>query len=297
MAAIKETVSVIEKKKTKPNFFIQTNGLMPQETLEYLLQKRFIISISWDGKGSQNLFRSRLQNKNEIIENIILKLVEKKAHFKVRMTVGKWNIKNILHSIKWLISNGVKFIHLEPLKAAGKGKLLNRQLILPNEFVDIFFKALNLARRRKAYILNYALVNLFSPSDYFCPSAAGEKLHFNPDGSISGCYRIQRKTDSLARFFIVGKYKNTVNLSKIKNLKMKATDYIGCKMCPLLFICSGGCPLEHLEYDAKNTNNLNPLTCHLRKEIITNSILHLYKCSLNKMEHCLDGWAVFEQGL
>ena len=298
--AIKSAVSAVKAVNQNPVFIIQTNGIMPNYVLEYLIKENFFLSVSWDGLKSNNLFRGCEGPK---VEKNILKLVKSKARFKVHMTIGKWNIGKVLSSIKWLFSNGVKFIHLEPLKPLGMGKALANQVVSPEEFIRTYFRAVALAEEKNKYILNYAFVNLFSPNDYFCPTAAGNGFVFNPGGLISGCYRVQKENYAFAKSFSVGKWKKrneqiNFNPAVFKRLDFKGSKFIPCKKCPFLYICSGGCPLNHLEFNPENTSfirHIDPSVCDLRKGLITKAILLMYNYALRKKPHFLNGWEMFWQ--
>ncbi|MEM4318501.1 MAG: radical SAM protein [Candidatus Pacearchaeota archaeon] len=278
MPIIKKVIDLINNKSKKTLFSIQTNGVINKEDLNYLISKGIVFSISWDG-----IENDKFRASSKIIKKNILKLVKKGALFKIRMTVGKWNSSNIIKSIRWLLKNGVKFIQLEPMLPEGRGSKLSDQSLTPQEFKTIFFNTLKIVEKKKCFLINYAFANLFSPKLFFCDSAAGKKIILNADGSISSCYKVQRRKDPLSENFIIGEY----NFKKIKFKKsnFNVNSYPTCKKCAFYYLCSGACPFENI----KSNEGVDKYLCDLRSSLLMSGILHLYSCKLKKNMCSLEG--------
>lgn len=294
--AIRSVKKRADKLGINPKFYITTNGIVSNSILNWMVDNGFIFKISWDGiaHDKMRLFPNG-QGSRAKVEQTIEYIVDKDAHFCIRMTVTKSNIAYLLESIQYLIEKGVKFFHIEPIAPDGRGVNVQSEVPTPKEFISIFSQILTLAEEKGVWVMTSAIGNLFNPKDYFCCAPRNRVHHFNPDGSISLCYKVEGKNDPLADKFIKGNWEVNGNQLEIyqrdkivnKHLTLTSSYYCSCRTCFLRFICSGGCPYRNLKEGSRG--KVDQWTCQIRNGILRTSILHLYKRALEGKSSCLEG--------
>jgi len=232
------------------------------------------------------------------IEKTIKRLSKERTHFQVRMTITRFNVDQMVEAIAYWASLGVKFVHFEPVSVGKKS--------VPSEFstpnVEMYLKnvkrTLDKAEELGVYVLNSAYMNLLIPSQYFCTIAGGERLLFTPDGGISACYRVQTLNDSL-QDYIVGKYNNKTNKFEIDTLKFRkfrnieVDSFEECKNCFAKYICGSGCPYRNFTQTG-SFQKVDKWMCNIKKELIHDAIIRIYKSSKEKKESVVLGTSVFE---
>ena len=287
-----------------PNYYITTNGTAPKQILNWLIDNGFIIKISWDGARSQTRsFASGLDSAARV-EQTIAHLIKKRCNFCVRMTVTKSNLPYMLESIQRCAEIGVKFFQVEPMSLDGRGSNIKYEAPDPEEFINFILKVITAAENKGFWLINSALANLFDPKNYFCCSLRGQIYHFNPDGTISGCYKAMDKGGNLADKFIFGNYevrdtqiKFNINAELFHQLiALSNGNYSSCHHCFLRFVCSGGCPFSNFKLNPEG-DDINPWACQIRMGILRMGILHIYRRALKGKGSCLEGSVRFYQYL
>jgi len=286
---IKTIVEYAERTCHLPiKFFITTNGVIPEKKLAWLVQKGFIFTVSWDGimHDISRSTKEGIPTFQKVCKTIKF-LVNKNAHFRVRMTVTSLNLSTLPQSLKWCIENGVSFFHPEPMRPDGRAKNFQTLVVRPDKFCAMFRKITKMAEDKGIWIINSALANLFSPKDHFCSSVHGKTLHINPDGSISRCYQVQSKNEFLSKYFLAGDWKkeNDCTLKIRKFFPKKLKFYSKCNQCFLQSICLSGCYYRHLS----SLTKFDKWMCDIRKKIICFSIEHLYRRYSKGKISCLEG--------
>lgn len=287
---IKEIVEFIKKKNIEYEFHISTNTVkVTDEMIDYFIDNKFIMGISIDGPP---LFQDKLRvfpgdkPTSHLVENVIKKLVAKKAYFTVRPTIVNLNVKAMPDIVNYFASLGVKFIHFELVDPYGRA--LDNKIKFPkiNDYVENFGKAIKKAQKYKIYIINSSFINLLSPTNYYCSGCKGETFIFTPDEYVTSCYEIQEGSHKYQEF-IIGKYNKKTDAfdydkNKIKNLKNISADYYEeCKSCSVKYICGSGCPFKNFRF-RESFKKIDPYLCEIRKRIIREAIISIYNASLKK---------------
>lgn len=301
MPVLRECIDYIKSLGIDVKHHIVTNGVISDEVLDYLIDNRFSFTVSMDGQPELNDVQRPMKNgkgSSVFVERTIKRLVEEKAHFQVRMTITQFNVDQMADAIEYWASLGVKFVHFE-LVSIGKRKVppefstMNAKSYLKN-----VKKALDKAEEIGVYVINSAYMNLLTPSQYFCTIDGGERLLFTPDGGISACYRVQSLNDTL-QDFIVGKYNgetdkfeiNTLKLKKFRNIKVDSFEE--CKNCFAKYICGSGCPYRNFTQTG-TFQNIDKQMCDIKRELIHDAIIRIYKSSKNGKESVVLGTNIFE---
>lgn len=299
---IKEIAEFIKKKNIKYEFHLSTNGVeVKNKMLNYFINNKFIMGLSIDGLPFiQNRLRVFPDGKPtaHLVENTIKRLVKKNAHFTVRPTITNLNVNEMPKMVDYFASLEIKFIHFELVDLYGRA--INNKIKFPKiaDYINNFKKALKKAQNYGIYIMNSAFINLLTPEDYYCSACKGETFIFTPDEYITSCYEIQKGSHEYQEF-VVGKYDKKTNTfvynkNKIKNLKKLSTDfYKKCKFCFAKYICGSGCPLKNYRFK-KSFKEIDPHLCKIRRNIVREAIISIYKASLKKEIPVVFGINVYE---
>lgn len=245
---IKKVVSYTKRNNLKTTFRISTNGSAKNNAWKCLLDNKFKIALSMDGKPDVN---SLTRDESPFLESRIEYLIKKNAKFHIRATLTEKNIGYFSEAIEWWAKKGVRVIHFEIVNPK-KGRAVKNKIsgLSDSSIKEYISEAIEIAKQNKIFLFNSAWMNLTDPNDHFCSSCHGEQFIILPDGSISACFSIQNTSEPLSKNFIIGKI---VDSEIIWNAEAKDTlaqlsykKIEGCQKCNVRRICAGGCPMRHL---------------------------------------------------
>lgn len=297
---IKELILFIEAENIPCSFHMVTNGICSMSALDYLMDKNFDFTVSSDGlpdiHNNQRPYfgGSPKKTSSSALEKTLLHLAKAGALFQVRCTLTQKSINTFPEAIRYWADLGVKFLHFEPVVWESSTSL-DDDLAMPSSssFNQMFDISVPVAQSNGVYLINSAFMNLMTPSSSFCTSISGQRLHFNPDGSITTCYKVQSFQDD-PKEFIMGSF-NDRNV-EINNEKYKQLNRFGvqndkvCRDCFAALVCSGGCPLSRI----KQVNEHELEWCACKQHIIAESIKHIYHCSVEGETSILLGSVAYD---
>ena len=111
-----EMIDTEFKNKIKFRYSITTNAtLLDDESIEFLINNNFNLSISVDGdEETHNLNRRSTNGANlyPLVTNNIKKLLDKSAIFNIRMTITANNVHKFFHNIKYFYEMGIDQIYI-----------------------------------------------------------------------------------------------------------------------------------------------------------------------------------------
>ncbi|MBU1613670.1 radical SAM protein [Patescibacteria group bacterium] len=267
---IKKTVKNVRKLQPETIFHLSSNGTFNNEVSEFLLNEMFIISISCDGKAEQHNKNRKFVNGEgsweKIIENIrILQTLP----VIIRMTLTKNNIDHIPPAIQFFTDTyGIKFFHIEIVSETGN---TNEYLPNPHKISKCFDEILSILEKSKGYIFHSSWQNIVDPQSIFCSAFKKENVIINPEGNITGCYRIHNPS-------------GIFNFGSITNDNFTATCdlepflYKDCKECDYRYICGGGCIWRNSLNEFELGGNKSEI-CDIKKMLISKAIITLYQAS------------------
>lgn len=300
---IKNTVEFVEKNYADKTayFRITTNGTCSIEKLKYLVNNQFSIVISSDGvpDESSELIKQVVAKKTE--KNIKY-LVENHAVFRVRATLTTENLSVLPQSLHYWKNLGVEHVHLEPYHPIGHSEEELKLLPDRKKFVDEFMKGIEVAEGLGLWIQTGAFMNLLTPSTYFCTGASGKFRVYNPDGSVSSCYRVQ-SFQNKNKFFLLDNWKKTVEseglyinpyAGKSSLLSHHSVyDFEKCKDCEAKFVCAGGCLIRNKEFGG-NINIPDEWICYVRRNLFKYGIIQTWEALSNGRIPVIFGRFLFE---
>lgn len=282
-AVIESVVKFLKNKKIEVFYRINTDGVVSEKKLNFMIDNNFHFDISCDGPPKIQNFQRPLKNGDSslYVEKTIKFLVKKKADFKVKSVITKNSVKFMPKIVEYLADLGVKLIRLEPVIIHGKAEINGIESINPNDFVYYFFKSLEVAREKKVYVSNWAYRNILEPQDYFCRVLRSNRIIITPNGLITKCMQHANAQEDSP--FVVGVFNNAKNLildqKRIDFLKkLSVNDMPKCKSCFAKHICSGGCYYENLHSNG-NFNIPTKEKCEITQQLLRRLIIEMYKKS------------------
>jgi uncharacterized protein len=255
------------------SFSLVTNGtLIDDEKARFLKKHNFSVVLSMDGiEEVQNTLRPKANGAgsfNDVLAGMKA-LVENEVSFAVRTTVTGLNQDTMLEFLKLCASHGCKEISVAPFSATGRG-----EEGVDDVDPDIFIKNYLLAKER-ATELGMVFI---TPSDYldnvslrYC-NADGESMAVMPEGIISCCTRVTKKSDSLVDMFVIGQVTEDgveINQSQVEKLKkLNLLNYPECQDCFVKYTCSGGC--HHTRF--LNGGHQPASYCKIMRAVVWNTL-------------------------
>lgn len=286
MDTIIEVVNHVKDTRIPTHFHITTNGLICDEYLDFMIENDFDITVSLDGIAEINNFLRPYKDGSPTTNSVIRtikRLSKEKALFQIRSTILPYNVRDMASFIDFVDDMGVKYVHFEPISIDGRAKKNGFDLPSSIVFIEEFKRMLDKAEEKRKLIISSLYMNLITPSEYFCTSIHGDKLLFNPDGSVSICYKVQSAYEDM-NDFIIGAYDEDKEKLFIDEKKRKewsrftVQNYNECDKCFAKYICGGGCPQRNFLSTGK-CNLLDKWMCIVKKDLLKDAILRLYKDS------------------
>lgn len=255
-----DTVNYALHKKTentKIDFSLVTNGtLLNPERAEFLASHDFFVTLSMDGIESvQNEQRPQRDGSGSYryAVNGIRYLVSSGVSFVVRSTVTGKSIHLMPKFVNLCAKLGCKQISFMPFSAIGRGAV-GIDSIDPHLFIKSYLKSKKISKRKNIY-LSMAGTDINKVNSYYC-GAVGFNCVINPEGLISTCSRITKKSDQLAPIFIIGRVaERGFSITEEKRLrlsKLNVFSFQECRPCFAKYICAGGCPHDRLSFANEN---------------------------------------------
>lgn len=283
------------KSGKKARFQIVTNGTFNAYTADWLIDNNFGISISADGPPDiQDRNRPFVDGSgsSNVVERNIKYLVNKKHPFTVRLTFSP--IDDIEKIVTYFGDLGVRSLHIEPLFPYGRdykqvifGNGNDQNIYSPRgkEFVESFFKAMDVAKIYGIKITNSHLGHLAKWSGYFCGSASGRSMIVTDDGFISGCLEVVDAQDLNFNTFRLGSFswikdEFVVDEKVLSTFQERHSDTLSCcNKCFARYVCSGGCAVKAVRVSGNFMTKDVPY-CEFTKALIPaviKKIAHLSK--------------------
>ena len=280
MDTIRYTVEYLKTIKNRSIYLrISTNGITTKDTLDYLIDNRFHITVSSDGIFDEGSSLDKVCKAN-YVDKTLRYLAAHNAFFTVRYTATNINYKNLVQSINYWKSIGVLLAHIEPYHPIGSRKEEQELLPLVDDYVNTFLSAIDEAEKNGLLVTTGAYMNLLTPSSYFCTGASGRFSVYNPDGSITTCYRVQ-SFESKYKNFIIGNWKtgetNNNWENNIKNLNKHTIDSMRpCSSCSNRYLCSGGCLMRNLTQSG-NVDVADKWLCAVKRKILKDAVRRIWE--------------------
>lgn len=284
---IKDIVDYLNKKKAKSkiNYEISTNGLVPQNYLDFFAKNKFLFIVSLDGPEEihnlQRPARNEKINSFQATKRTVDLILQKTKKLKIRATITSNSVEKMADIVKYFSSLDIKLIHFEVFTPVGRGKNHLEWKPDKDKYVKNFIKAYQTAKKLGVQITQFGPFDLFSPSKFTCASTHKYKFVVMPNGEILFCLGAQEEFGEIVKEFKLGyctPEKLLINENKAKTLPVKYNvDLIKeCDKCFIKYICKGVCPALNAVSNGR-WNIPDRYSCYIRKGIIKGIILDLAK--------------------
>lgn len=231
-----------EKRSQKLSVSIVTNGsILTDEIVDYLKLHGISLSVSFDILPEiQNMQRGHYET---VVENINC-FTKSGIYLAFNTVITRENVGRMDEMLHAIATNTpkVKKVSFKSLISNSYFKDANERRKYYRDFVDNFFKALDLAKQLGIWLTSPYFNNALCLSDRFCPG----KFVVTSDGDISICHCVGSRKDRLYKDFIFGYITadGNVTIDEGKLDKILSHDHNHnerCKDCIAHWHCAGGC--------------------------------------------------------
>jgi radical SAM protein with 4Fe4S-binding SPASM domain len=233
---------------------IQTNGVFPAKTAEWLAQNIDIIWVSCDGPPSvQNILRKTPNGKgtSTIIERNIATMLSYQAENSVigiRSTITPMNLYRQKEMVEYFFDMGIKTVFTDPVFPPVKAEIHSADLKLDEDFMmeyaKQFLQAQQFAEEKGLFYSSVLIINFDEPTEYFCRSCL-PCPHLTTDGYVSCCD--MAFIDNILPELVYGKFDRASGAidyypERIAAIQFrKASNLTECQGCDVLYNCAGSC--------------------------------------------------------
>lgn len=250
----------------KVSFSITTNmTLFNEHSIKFCKEHNIHIGVSFEivkeiQDNQRPFYKSDASTFDVIHKNLGL-LIENGISFGIRSTITKLNVALMPEMVNFVADNypNQKRLHFEQVTDPSQN---NTEFY--NEFVEYFFKAREIGKKRGIEVYNSISNSVFRIRERFCN---GETC-ITPTGSIVACHRISSEKDKDYTTFNYGQI-DTDSLSFDMSKYQRYLDFAHEKMpecngCYAYWHCAGICPMERTALSREQL-----LTkCEFTKEIV-----------------------------
>ena len=250
----------------KVSFSITTNTtLFNEHNLQFCKENKIYIGVSFEivktVQDNQRPFYGSNASTFDVIHKNIGRLIENGISFGIRSTITKLNVALMPDMVNFVADNypNQKKLHFEQVTDPNQN---NTDFY--NEFVEYFFKAREIGKKRGIEVYNSISNSVFRIRERFC---SGETC-ITPTGSVVACHRISSEKDKDYETFNYGQIDTdslSLDLSKYQTyLDFAHKKMPECEGCYAYWHCAGICPMERtaLSRDQLLTK------CEFTKEIV-----------------------------
>jgi len=253
------------------NVGLVTNGTFNSEQLQWIVNNKVDLRISFDGLAQDYQRPPTEPFKNIIIKNI-KSLLEINYDLMVQSIITSKNVNNMVENIQYFNKLGIKYLKIEPVHMSKISRGDNSLIPKPREFVDNFIKMLNFIAEKGLDIKIDSSFFSRPTIGYYC-GISDPNINITPEGYITACVEVTRKTDPFSDLLIYGKYLSgkkelffdDASITKLK--KLHFSNYEKCNKCNLKLICKGGCPIRNI-FDYGFSFKSSKYTCQIEKNLI-----------------------------
>lgn len=247
-------------------FSITTNTtLFNDHNLQFCKENKIYIGVSFEivktVQDNQRPFYGSNASTFDVIHKNIGRLIENGISFGIRSTITKLNAALMPDMVNFVADNypNQKKLHFEQVTDPNQNNT-----VFYNEFVEYFFKAREVGKKRGIEVYNSISSSVFRIRESFCN---GETC-ITPTGSVVACHRISSEKDKDYETFNYGQIDTdslSLDLSKYQTyLDFAHKKMPECEDCYAYWHCAGICPMERtaLSRDQLLTK------CEFTKEIV-----------------------------
>ncbi|MCX7985504.1 MAG: radical SAM protein [Bacteroidales bacterium] len=279
MSVINYAKEVAANNNLSVRFGICTNAICGEETMMDIIDNFESILVSADGKPDiQNLQRPLHNGKPSfpVLERNLKLLSRYKKRYSIRITVSSHHKNRLDKDVEFLCQQfNPTSIIIEPLHECGRCVTTSCQPMLPENFIEEVVRCYQVMEKHNKP-LQYSGSKL-QLTNRFC-GTAGSNFFITPEGDVTACLEVTRRSDKRSKVFFYGYYNNEskcfqFDLDKYRNLaSMRVSSFEDCKLCFAKWHCGGDCLAK--APDSESIGKIrNPYRCFVNKNLIKYQLL------------------------
>lgn len=233
---------------------VVTNGTFNENVLQWIIENKVDVRISYDGPMHhfQRPFTFNKANSvagsEETIKRNIKTLSNNGIHATVQCIVTKMGLQTMRQTIDEVINFGVKVLKFEPMLATSVSRGVKGMEPNPIEYAETLLDAINYAAETSSIKIDTGYFT--EPSiQHYCGIAQNNKI-ITPEGLVTACVEVSKKTDPYVNPVIFGKLDhNQIIIDETRTKILELFHYKNqskCSDCDLRLICQGGCPMANI---------------------------------------------------
>ncbi len=247
---VKEITEYAENKFETVIINVVTNGTGNKNVMDWLVSHEANVRVSFDSinQNEQRPLANGGLSRDIVIDNIKY-LLSKNTNIMIQCIITSKTVNKMREIIDEMKNIGVKVIKFEPclMTDVSRGEISLQPN--PKEYALALVDAIEYVANNNIDIM--IDTGYFSkPMDgNYCGMAEGN-FTITPEGMITSCVEVSRKSEPYSNKVMIGKIEEKVNLNNenidfLKNLNFK-NQIGGCCKCELKFMCLGGCPMANI---------------------------------------------------
>ncbi|VVB77876.1 Radical SAM superfamily protein [uncultured archaeon] len=277
--------SQMEDKGIESRVVAATNGVMEEDSLEWISSNFDFINISLDGPAPiQDAQRPQKGGKPSFpyVMNTINFFEEKGLDYGIRSTITAESVTQMPEILSFFSEiTKIKSIQFEPLYECGRCKTTKVRAPDPKIFIDYFLRSIEVAKEKQIKLL-YSGSKVSTPSQNFC-GASGNNFFLTPQGNVTTCLEVSREEDFGAKVFLIGKYDSDnkefiFDDQKINHLKNRRVSNLShCSDCFAKYSCSGDCLSKCYLSSGSIYDTSNNPRCEINRQLHKAQIINTLK--------------------
>lgn len=250
--------------------------LITKEVAEWLAVNFHSLTVSLDGsqeiQDKQRPNSANLGSFHKAMDGVH-NLLDENANFAIRATVTGLSVGKMSEFVQFLgenIFHDGGDVQFEPVSLAGRAKGDNGLATDPETFLIHYIGAREIGRQIGINV-ECSMDTFGFTKERFCGASKASLQCYTPDGILSACTRVTKKTDVGADLFFYGDIaKDQVNIyldAKDKIISFENSYIDECHKCFARWNCQGGCMM--LRYDGED--HLRH-ACHVTRELLLHDL-------------------------
>lgn len=269
-----EVLRYLKKEQIECVPYITTNGFIPSELLEKLIDEMICFQISFDGLNVHRLAPTG-HDVNSIITNTIRRIALSKLPLLIRATITKENVSYMSNIVEYAAHNGVEGILFSPVSLMGEALVNGVQTPSVSMYMDNYCRA-----REKAKSLGVKIIGDDASRHKNPRTVESAKLVMLPDGSLTMTTRFSTSKAPNSEKAIFGHYSLekgiTLYFDRIEKMVknyLRNMDFF-CETCNLRESCAGrnqdNCDLFYMEKFLKSQSSY---FCAIAQQTMSKNLL------------------------
>lgn len=255
-------LEIVDKKKLKFSSGIITNGYLLSKKVsdELVALKIDFAQVTIDGpKDIHNSKRIMVNGKGsfDVIINNILD-ANKNLRISIRTNIEKDNISTMSEFMDYLIKIGVgESENINPYFAVVEDYSSESEAISSSCFTIKEFAKEEIFLNKMAYLKGINVHNRINPNISVCGSLSPKTLVIEPDGTLQKCWGLVGESTRSIGNIIQDLNTNVNQYTKNQSewYSWSKFDNSKCKVCNILPLCMGGCPLHTMGEDPNDNKH------------------------------------------